>query len=813
MIDTLLAIARRFAEENLNAEVMPAHLFRAILHKDFDLTDYIEDVLKKDYYYLLEWTEAQIHFLDKAGTPSSDIAISDSAVAVIDEAKNFQEQLGLDELSPLCVLASLVTPGVGFTLEQLKTVPLTAQEILDHQPVASKTGNATRSTTNSQAGVGHKSLDKYCIDWTAKASTDQLEPVVGFEREISSIMEVLGRKNKANLLIVGEAGVGKSALLRGFVLRIVGDNSPNRFDNAAIYELDLGAVTAGASYKGEVEDRVKGVFKELQTLQGSILMIESIDKVFDKQEILYGVANMLKREMCRSNFSLICTSSISGFTKNIETDKEFTRQLEKLTLEQPNEEYCLRILKGSIDTYKQFHGLEVSDEVLVEAIRLAKRYLAEKSLPDSAFDLIDRTMSQVTTMNAISEKDIQSLIEELDGLCATTMTDDEKMNQLTWLHYKTFNKISCLLTSQIEDDVDFAKMESVKVRVDYLRDVLNKLIELAKTHTTEVLPSDLFAVVAKQTGIPLGKVQSKERDKLVNGEQILKKRVIGQDHAIKVVLDAIYESRSGLNKKGQPMGSFFFLGPTGTGKTELSKSLVEFLFGDESALIRFDMSEFKEEHSVALLYGAPPGYVGYEEGGLLVNKIRQNPYSVVLFDEIEKAHKSVFDLFLQILDEGKLHDRLGRVGDFSNALILFTSNIGSQYIVDSFGKGVIPSNNDLMDIMQGHFRPEFLGRLTEIVPFAPISEHTVVRIFDIHLRNLMKQMDEQHISLQMDDETKRAIAMSGFNPQYGARPIIGTIRKQLRRPISTLIIQGKVKSGDNVVAHWEGDKVDFTINQ
>ncbi|MBP5541753.1 MAG: ATP-dependent Clp protease ATP-binding subunit [Bacteroidales bacterium] len=809
MIDTLLTIARRYAAENLNAQVASAHLFRAVLHKDFDLTDYIEDVLNKDYYYLLEWAEAQIQFLDKVGAPTSDIDISDEAVAVIDEARNYQETMGLDELTPLCVLASLVTPGVGFTLEQLKTLPLTVQEILDRQPVAAA-GTSARpvaAATDSK----HKALGKYCIDRTAEARVGQMEPVVGFEREVSSILETLGRKTKANLLIVGEAGVGKSSLLRGFVQRLVGENPPERLSDTAVYELDMGALTAGASYKGEVEDRMKSVVKELQSLPGAILVVESIDKVFDKQDILYGVSTMLKREMNRAGFSLLCTSSVSGFTKCIETDKEFTRQLEKLTLEQPNEDYCFRILKGSIEPYSQYHGLKVSDEALIEAIRLAKRYMAEKSLPDSAFDLIDRTMSQVATMNSVSKSDIEALKNELTGLQSSR--GDDLMNQLTWLHYKTFNKISCLLTSQIEDEVDFAKLDTPQARIDYLKGVLAKLKELSANHSTEVLPSDLFAVVAKQTGIPLGKVQSKERDKLVNGEQILKKRVIGQDHAIKVVLDAIYESRSGLNKKGQPMGSFFFLGPTGTGKTELSKSLVEFLFGDEQALIRFDMSEFKEEHSVALLYGAPPGYVGYEEGGLLVNKIRQNPYSVVLFDEIEKAHKSVFDLFLQILDEGKLHDRLGRVGDFSNALILFTSNIGSQYIVDSFGKGVIPSNNDLMDIMQGHFRPEFLGRLTEIVPFAPITEQTVVKIFDIHLRNLIKQMDEQHISLTMDDDTKRAIAMSGFNPQYGARPIIGTIRKQLRRPISTLIIQGKVKSGDTVVAKWVDGKVEFNINQ
>ena len=305
-------------------------------------------------------------------------------------------------------------------------------------------------------------------------------------------------------------------------------------------------------------------------------------------------------------------------------------------------------------------------------------------------------------------------------------------------------------------------------------------------------------MVAGQTGIPLGKVQTGEREHLLGGEESLKKRVVGQDHAVKKVLDAVFEARSGLNKKGQPMGSFFFLGPTGTGKTELSKALAEFLFGDESSLLRFDMSEFKEEHSVALLYGAPPGYVGYEEGGLLVNKIRQKPYSVVLFDEIEKAHKSVFDLFLQILDEGKLHDRLGRVGDFSNALILFTSNIGAKDIVAKFNSGTIPQNSELMDIMQGYFRPEFLARLTEIVPFSPITEKTVTVIFDIHMKGLLKLLKEQEISLTLTPEARQSIALRGFNPQYGARPILGIIRKELRHPISKLLIAGKIKAGDEI---------------
>ena len=516
--------------------------------------------------------------------------------------------------------------------------------------------------------------------------------------------------------------------------------------------------------------------------------------------------------MGKGSVLLLCTASIDGFTKNIETDKEFVNKLERISIEEPNADLCLRILKGALQDYEKFHDISVDETVMSDSIRLAKRYLTEKALPDSAFDLIDRTMALLKTMNDMSASDIKAIQEKLDAIRTQDNQDaDMLMKELDWLNYELMNKVSCILLAQLDTDTDFSKIATPKERIEHLQDTLNQLVSLSAEKRTSLDSADLYAVVAKQTGIPLGKVQSKERDRLTNGEATLKKRVIGQDHAVKIVLDSVFESRSGLSKKGQPMGSFFFLGPTGTGKTELSKALAAFLFEDESSLIRFDMSEFKEEHSVALLYGAPPGYVGYEEGGLLVNKIRQKPYSVVLFDEIEKAHKSVFDLFLQILDEGKLHDRLGRVGDFSNALILFTSNIGSQFIVDAFNKGNIPQNNDLMDIMQGHFRPEFLARLTEIVPFSPITEATVTRIFDVHLKGLLKLLEEQDITLTMTDEVKREIAMKGYNQQYGARPVIGIIRKELRHPLSKLIISGAVKAGDTVEVRIIDGTPDFVV--
>ena len=810
-------IAKEYAKESFQDLTMPAHLLKALLHKDIELIPLIEK-MEKDYYYLLEWAEIQIEFYPKTKKVSDELNLSDTSLAALREADTFKLKMNLEKTTPECLLASLATPGVGFTYEQLKTLTLNPQEVVDNVAVTPKKGGKRgMSTSTTSSGTGSagssKAIGKYCINKNELVLDGLISPVIGFENEISVLFEVLGRKTKSNLLITGESGVGKTALVNGFVQRLVAADVPGFLDSYTMYELNLAAITSDANYKGEAEDRLKNIIEEMKQNDNVILLIESVEKLMDKQGVLYGAINTLKQALNQGNILLVCTASIDGYTKNIETDKEFIRKFEKITIEEPNADHCYRILKGAVHTFEEFHGLNITDDVLKDAIRLSKRYLNEKSLPDSAFDLIDRTMSLVRTMNDISAKDIRNIREKLQLLKDNPdgLSDKELFTELGWLQYELFNKVSCILIAQLDDETDFSKIEKNDERFNYLFSVLDKLEPLSQDIRTNIESADLYAVVARQTGIPLGKVQSKERDKLTNAEATLKKRVVGQDHALKTILDAIYESRSGLNKKGQPIGSFFFLGPTGTGKTELGKALAEFLFQEEAAMLRFDMSEYKEEHSVALLYGAPPGYVGYEEGGLLVNQIRQKPYSVVLFDEIEKAHRSVFDLFLQILDEGKLHDRLGRVGDFSNALILFTSNIGSQFIIDSFAKGVIPQNNQLMEIMQGHFRPEFLGRLTEIVPFSPITEKIVTMIFDIHLKGLLKLLDEQNISLTIEDEAKRTIAMSGFNAQFGARPIIGIIRKELRRPLSKMIISGEIKSGDKVCLEIKNDELKFRV--
>ena len=564
MNEKLKTIANSFAEEYCSDAIYPAHLFKAILHKEIGLVHFLETELDKDYFYLQDWADVQMQLSPRAVRPMRDLEYSEEAQAVLDEAENYKVKFGLDDCTDVCVLAALVTPGVGFSFDQLKTLPLTPSDISAKMGggvnVEAPYMEGAELTKNTPSKGGKGSLAKYCTDKTAMARAGNLDNVVGFENEIGIIYEILGRKTKANLLITGESGVGKTSLVNGFIREIAAGKVPGFLSDAVAYELDTASLGGDAQYKGEVEDRFKNVINEVEALPNAVLIIEGVDKLFDKQGSLFGTSTLLKNELSKGRLQLIATASIDGFTKNIETDKEMVSNLERISVDEPTVDQTMEILKGIMPAYEEYHGLKADETVMADAIKLAKRYLTEKCLPASAIDLIDRTMSHVKVENDLGEAD--------------------------------------------------------------------------KKHT-ELSAADLSAVVAKQTGIPLGKVQTEEREHLLGGEEILKKRVVGQDHAVKKVLDAVFEARSGLNKKGQPMGSFFFLGPTGTGKTELSKALAEFLFGDESSLLRFDMSEFKEEHSVALLYGAPPGYVGYEEGGLLVNKIRQKPYSVVLFDEIE----------------------------------------------------------------------------------------------------------------------------------------------------------------------------------
>lgn len=725
----LIHISQAFAVDNKSPQIEPVHIFRALLHKSAGLVNYIEDSLNEDYYYLIDWCDIHIQQCDKSPYPMKKAEFSRDSQNVIKEAISLEEQYGTETHKLEFLLTALVSPGVGFSSEQLKTMPLSREKVLSF--ISKNVKNTVNSSKEIRPSTNDRKSQNVYYNSLFDATNDV--EIIDMENDLRSLVEILARKDRANALIVGDTGVGKTSLIRKLTDNLTKGELPASISTIQPYELDLIALSQGVSYKGEMEDRFKSVIDELSDISQPVLVIENFYRLGETSSPLNAILPSIKKILSNNTIQFICTSSIDGYTKNLEKDRELTAYFEKISLEAPTEEEAIGILDSKKTIYEQYHNITLDGDVIPEIVRLAKRYMPERNLPASAIDLLDRSMASVKI-----EKEMEQT------------TNDES--------------------------------NTIILKKDEIRNV-----------------------VAKMTGIPMGNIQSEERQRLSSAEDILHKRVVGQNHAIKSILDAVFESRSGLNKKGQPIGSFFFLGPTGTGKTELAKSLAEFLFNDDTSILRFDMSEYKEEHSVALLYGAPPGYVGYEEGGLLVNQIRQHPYSVVLFDEIEKAHRSVFDLFLQILDEGKLHDRLGRVGDFSNALIIFTSNIGSDYIFKSFGEGHVPTHDQMLEVMQGQFRPEFLARLTEIVPFSPITPEMIDRIFDIHIQNLLKMLREQNISLTIDDSARKYVTKVGFNAHYGARPILGIIRKEIRRPLSKLIISGDINSGDSVTMKYNDE--------
>jgi ATP-dependent Clp protease ATP-binding subunit ClpB len=802
-------IAQAIAKENMHPHIAPPHILKALLHKDANLLPLLKQ-LDKDFYYIEEWADVRMETLPKA-TRLNELLLADEKVKlVMEEADNIRVIAGEDEVQPLHVLASLSTPGVGFSYDELKTFPLQRNELLqqtfsntDQQKMAGLLNDA--ATNNQQA------LFKYCTHKNERAKQGRLDPIVGRDKEIRAMAEILSRRSKPNVLIVGEPGVGKSALVDGFVQAIEQKKVPQFLENAQVFELDNGSLAAGASYKGEVEERLKNIISEIKQFDKAILFIDELHILTDKQGSMAGAANLLKPELARGELTVIGATTLEEYRKHIEKDEAFARRFDVIQVDEPGAEAAFRMMQVILPHYQQHHNIEVSDDTIHEAIRLAKRYIKDRRLPDAAIDLIDHSMAALRLARDTGLLMVQEMKNDFDN-----WSNNEKQHSLTdwqWHYLQLKNKVGPILWAAIFTQDDPMQMQNAGEVKLYLQKTYDALLQAAKEKSTTLHNHDVAAVVAGKTNIPIGKVQAQEQERLLTMEAVIKKRVIGQDHAIHSVAEAILESRAGLGKAGQPIGSFFFLGPTGTGKTELAKALADFLFQDENAIIRFDMSEFKEEHAAALLYGAPPGYVGYEEGGLLINKIRQQPYSVVLFDEIEKAHQSVFDIFLQIMDEGKLHDKLGKAGDFSNALIIFTSNIGSKFVVDSFNKKSIPTSTQLMEIMAKYFKPEFLGRLTEILPFAPMTEDMIQRILNIQLNSLYVSLQKQGVQIQLTDKAKKQLGILGYAPQYGARPLAGVIRNQLRRPLSKKIIAGEIKSGQNTWVLDVDDAANFTWQQ
>ena len=851
-VQQALRMAQSLAREHMHAAFGAPHMLKALLHKDLGLESQLWQ-MDQDVYYMEEWADVRMESCRKAPAPKDAVPGDDAVTAILEEADAVRLLLNEEETEPMHVLIALSTAGVGFSYDQLKSWPLgrdmllglvreraEIQELLNGQGgtgagvgyggrgaggegMGAKAGGVAGLQGGGKigTGAGTKAILKFCRDKTLDAAQGKMDPVIGREQEIRRMAEILSRRSKPNVMIVGEPGVGKSALADGLALAIYRKEVPAHLQEARLLELDNGALIAGASYKGEVEERLRSVIQEIQSFDRAILFIDEIHGLLDRQGVSAGVVNLLKPELARGRLTVIGATTLEEYRKHIEKDEAFARRFELLVVDEPDAAAAFRMLKAVMPKYESHHRLTADDDTLREAVRLAGRYMKDRQLPDAAIDLVDRSMAALRLAIDTGEEVAGSFRRAFAGLDGAAAEEREQtsdgegrkgqaseeaqrvMEAYQWHYTQCRHALGPLVWAEVAPENDLLKIgepNDLRAALEALHGRLETVLPVGRTR---LQGQDVAALVADKTGIPVGKLQAQEKEQLLNMPGVLRRRVVGQDHAIATISEAIIESRSGLSKPGQPLGSFFFLGPTGTGKTELAKALAGYLFQDEKFMIRFDMSEFKEEHAAALLYGAPPGYVGYEEGGLLVNKIRQQPYAVVLFDEIEKAHASVFDIFLQIMDEGRLHDKLGKEGDFSNAIIIFTSNIASKYITQAFGRGAAPGHAELLDLMAHHFRPEFLGRLTEIVPFAPMDLSMVEAIFRIQVQGIHELLARQGIGLTITPAAARQIATMGFTPEYGARPLAGMIRGQLRRPLSKMIVSGELHGGSEILLDVE----------
>ncbi len=850
----LLSSANALVNSHKNTEMQPEHILLAMIKDNGIIKDYLTELKLLNQSFIDRVVGEIKNFPTISGIQNSQqLFLSNVTNQLFDKAEEVANELKDEFISAEDILLAMTRLDNSNIQKLLADFRVNSNIVLN----VMKKIRGNKKVDNKNAEENMKALEKFSTDLTMLARKGKLDPVIGRDEEVRRIIQVLNRRTKNNPVLIGEPGVGKTAIVEGLAQRIVRGDVPESLKEVKLISLDMGALVAGAKFRGEFEERLKAVLKEVEDSNGEIVMfIDELHTVVGAgaTEGSMDAGNLLKPMLARGVLRTIGATTINEYRKYIEKDPALERRFQPVIVNEPSVEDTISILRGLKEKYEVHHGVRILDSALIQAAKLSDRYITDRFLPDKAIDLIDEAASSLRI-------EIDSMPEEIDSMLRQKIQleierealkkeespeSQAKVQDLTKQIEELEQKVNKMKVQWEQEKSSIIGEAAIKEEIDNIKNKIEeaerntdlqlaaelkygKLLELEKQLKAcenrdkidnqllkeEIDDGDIAAVVSKWTGIPVTKLVESEMQKLVNMEDILHKRLIGQDEAVETVSDAIRRARSGLKDPKRPMGTFLFLGPTGVGKTELAKALAEFMFNDEDALIRIDMSEYMEKHNVARLVGAPPGYVGYEEGGQLTEAVRRKPYSVVLFDEIEKAHPDVFNIMLQIFDDGRLTDSKGRVVDFKNTLIIMTSNLGSEIILEKTLNSMVNQTDfentkeEVLALLRGKFKPEFLNRIDEIIFFKALTLQQLGSIVDIQMDYLRKLLADQEIGFEISEEAKEFLATRGFNPVYGARPLKRVIRQLVENPLSKQILQQKFIRGDKLIVDVNDDEIQF----